>query len=258
MKAKWLGTAAILLTLAVAYPSTNHEHHVLFQTSTISALLVGVYDGELTFKELRRHGDFGLGTFNHLDGEMVALEGRFYQVKTDGVAYPVSDTMRTPFADVTFFKPDRTTGSSQAMDLPQLQRYLDSLVESRNVACGFRIDGAFDFVKTRSVPAQIKPYPPLVEAAKHQATFEFHNVKGTLVGFRTPTYMAGVNVPGYHFHFLTQDRKHGGHVFDCRPKKITVALEALPQFLMELPPTEAFRDADLEELKQKELEKVEK
>src|SRR5207249_10961718 len=77
----------------------------LVQYSTINALLTGVYDGDMTFGELRRHGDFGLGTFNALDGEMIALDGRYYQITADGAVKPVRDDVRTPFAVVTHFYP---------------------------------------------------------------------------------------------------------------------------------------------------------
>src|SRR5436190_10893345 len=83
----------------------------LFQYSTINALLTGVYDGDMTFGELRRYGDFGLGTFNALDGEMIALDGRYYQVTADGAVQPVRDDMRTPFAVVAHFHP----GASQTL-----------------------------------------------------------------------------------------------------------------------------------------------
>jgi len=71
------------------------QEEKVFQVSTIKALLAGVYDGEVTFGQLKQQGDLGLGTLNGLDGEMVAVDGRFYQIKTDGVAYPVSDQTKT-------------------------------------------------------------------------------------------------------------------------------------------------------------------
>src|SRR4028118_424870 len=80
-------------------------HHTLFQTSTIDALLHGEYDGDVDFEELGGRGDFGLGTLEALDGEMVALDGGFYQVKADGRAYEIEPRARTPFAVVTFFEP---------------------------------------------------------------------------------------------------------------------------------------------------------
>jgi len=76
---------------------------VLFQTSTFDALDKGVAEGEVTIKNLKQHGDFGIGTFNAVDGEMVVLDGNCYQIKMDGVAYPVDDSMKTPFSFVTSF-----------------------------------------------------------------------------------------------------------------------------------------------------------
>ena len=76
------------------------------------------------------------------------------------------------------------------------------------------IQGEFSYVKTRSVPAQEKPYPPLAEVTKNQPTFEFTDVTGTMVGFRCPPYVTGINVPGYHLHFLTDDRTAGGHLLE--------------------------------------------
>jgi acetolactate decarboxylase len=73
-------------------------HHALFQTSTIDALLHGEYDGDVDFAELSGRGDFGLGTLEALDGEMVALDGGFYQVKADGRAHEIDPRARTPFA----------------------------------------------------------------------------------------------------------------------------------------------------------------
>jgi len=84
------------------------KNDVVFQSSTINTLLKGIYDGDVTFGELKRNGDFGLGTFNALDGEMIGLAGTFYQIKADGVAYPVEDSVKTPFAGVSFFAPDDT------------------------------------------------------------------------------------------------------------------------------------------------------
>src|SRR5215213_11187751 len=83
----------------------EREHHVLFQASTIGALLDGAYDGDLSFAELAEHGDLGLGTLNGLDGEMIALDGEFYRADVDGHIDDVAPEERTPFAVVTQFEP---------------------------------------------------------------------------------------------------------------------------------------------------------
>ena len=199
--------------LAVTVCGCSHlqkDRDVLFQTSTINALLEGIYDGETTYGELKQHGDFGLGTFNGLDGEMVGLDGKFYQVKADGIAYPVSDSAKTPFAVVTFFKTDKTVLLKKAEDYSQLKQYLDYSLPTKNIFYAIKIEGVFKYIKTRSVPGQTKPYPPLVEVTKNQPIFEFHNVKGTIVGFRCPVYVKGINVPGYHLHFITKNKKARG------------------------------------------------
>lgn len=246
-------------------PQTNDEvlpqqvnEDVLFQTSTIDALLEGVYDGDITFGELKAHGDFGLGTFNDLDGEMLELDGNVYQIKTDGVAYPVDDSMSTPFSVVTFFEPDEKIFLNKTMNNTQFPDYLESRFPTKNIIYAIKIKGNFDYIKTRSVPSQNKPYPKLVEVTKNQSIFEFHKVNGTIIGFWLPVYMKGINVPGYHFHFITDDRTAGGHVLEYILSNSSIEIDYTSGFLMELPETEDFYKVNLEEDKQAELEKVEK
>ncbi|HUV03330.1 MAG TPA: acetolactate decarboxylase [Desulfobacteria bacterium] len=165
------------------YYSDQSQDDSLTQVSTIDALLNGLYDGVTPWGELKEYGDFGIGTFDGLDGEMIVEKGVCYQVKVDGVAYPVTDTMTVPFAAVTFFDVDRELPVSDGMNYTQLQDYLGSSIEERNIFYAVRIDGTFDYVKTRSLPGQEKPYPPLVEVTANQSTFDFHDVRGTIVGF---------------------------------------------------------------------------
>ena len=228
------------------------------KTSTINALLEGVYDGDITFGELKEHGDFGLGTVNQLDGEMIALDGIFYQIKSDGIAYPVDASMKTPFAVVTFFEPDKTLLIDKPLDNKGLAHYLDNLLPTDNIFYAVKIVGIFDYIKARSVPIQNKPYPPLVDVVKEQKIFEFHNVHGTILGFRFPEYMKGLNVPGYHLHFITDDRRAGGHVLEFKIKNVHVEIDSINDFFMVLPGTADFYNLNLTEDKKKQLEKIEK
>jgi acetolactate decarboxylase len=220
--------------------------------------MAGVYDGDLTFQSLARHGDFGLGTFEALDGEMIALDGAFYQIKADGRVSPVAGSMKTPFAQVTFFKPGRTHMIEMPLTYQQLLAYVDRLLPSHNLPYAIRVEGLFTSVKTRSIPRQQKPYPPLAQAAKKQAVFELANVKGVIVAFRYPAYLAGVNMPGYHCHFITADRRAGGHLLDCRVEGATVAVDALANFCLRLPDSQEFLQSDLAGDRRHELEKIEK
>jgi len=234
------------------------KNDVVFQSSTINALLKGIYDGDVTFGELKRNGDFGLGTFNGLDGEMIGLAGIFYQIKADGVAYPVEDSVKTPFAVVSFFTPDDTLKLDTADSYTQLKQHIDGLLPSQNIFYAIRIDGNFKYIKTRSVPGQQKPYPPLVEVVKEQSIFEFHDIDGTIVGFRSPGYVQGINVPGYHLHFITKDRNAGGHLLECRMQEVTLQIDHINNFFMALPHGGEFYITDLAQDKKKDVEIVEK
>jgi len=232
--------------------------HEVFQNSTINALLEGVYDGSITYGELRRHGDFGLGTFNALDGEMIAVDGGFYQVKADGIAYSVADDQRTPFATVLFFRPALRRSLTASLDYEQLQTLVDGLMEGPNLFYAVRVDGRFASVTTRSVPRQEKPYPPLAEVAKTQPVFHLDNVSGTLAGFRFPDFARGLNVPGFHLHFLTEDRRAGGHVLDLVLECGEVAIDASARFHLELPTDPIFLHADLDRVPGDELDRAER
>jgi acetolactate decarboxylase len=213
----------------------QHAHHTLFQTSTIDALLEGKYDGDVSFAELEERGDFGLGTLDALDGEMIALGGSFYQVKADGQAYAIDKRQRTPFAVVTFFEPNLSRTVSTSMNYETFVAYLDRLVSGETSCYAVRLDGWFSYVKTRSVPRQRKPYPPLAEVVQHQPTFEFHDVLGSLIGFRFPLYAQGLNVAGYHFHFITADRCAGGHVLKFRLAHGELRIDREADLQLELP-----------------------
>jgi acetolactate decarboxylase len=238
-------------------PQGNDD--TLFQISTINALLDGDYTGAMTFGELKRHGTFGLGTFDALDGEMIGLEGGFYQIKTDGVAYPVTDSMTTPFAVVTIFDADTTVPSQNGMDYDGLKKYLDGEIPDKSIFYAIKIEGTFNYIKTRSVPKQQEPYPPLVEVVKEQTIFELHDVEGIIVGFRCPdSVKGGVNVPGYHLHFITKDRKAGGHLLACQLHDGTIAIDYTSEFYMVLPQHEsAQQKSDLNKDRSEDLKKVE-
>ena len=213
----------------------EREPHVIFQTSTIDALLDGAYDGDVTFGQLRDHGDFGLGTFEACDGEMIAVEGAFFRAAVDGSVAPVSDSERTPFAVVTFFEPGISRTIDGLFDQAALLALLDSQLDASAACHALRIDGHFDYVRARSVPRQRKPYPPLAEVAKEQRIFVLEDLIGTVVGFRFPDYAQGINVAGYHLHFVSEDRRCGGHVLDCRLRSAVIAIDHSSELHVELP-----------------------
>ncbi|MDP6633590.1 MAG: acetolactate decarboxylase [Phycisphaerae bacterium] len=230
---------------------------VVYQYSTINALLEGVYDGRMTCGQLVRHGDFGLGTFNALDGEMVVIDSKVYKIRSDGKAYRAPSSEKTPFAMVAKFKPNMIF-IIEHDGQPTLEQLLEYKVPDSNLPQAIRIDGHFKYVKVRSVPKQKRPYRRLARIVDDQAVFELKDVRGTLLGFAIPPYMAGVNMPGYHFHFITEDRSRGGHVLKCRTGHVEMQIDEIPELHLVLPESGDFLKANLSGDKSGELHKVEK
>ena len=219
-------------------------HKTLYQVSTSSALVEGVYQGAVTIGVLRSHGNLGLGTFEQLDGEMVVLDGKFFQVRSDGSVHPVADDVLTPFAVVTEFSPDAAVVLDDCRDLAGLTSRFDELRTTDNVFYALRVDARFDYIKTRAM-CKTEEGVPLAVAAGTQPEFEFTDISGTLVGFWSPEYAKAFNVPGYHLHFISDDRRHGGHLLQCRGKDLSLKLQRETNVQVALPETEDFFKANL-------------
>ena len=223
----------------------ERDPHVLFQASTIGALLDGAFDGDLSFGELAEHGDLGLGTLNGLDGEMIALDGEFFRADVDGAIHRVPPEARTPFAVVTRFEAEVDERLEGKLSHDELLARLDALVPAATSSCAIRLDGRFELVHARSVPAQTPPYRPLTEVVAEQHVFDFEDVAGTMLGFRFPAYAEGIEVGGYHLHFISEDRARGGHVLDSRSSGLRARLDPSNDLHVELPPRIDLSDPDL-------------
>lgn len=233
--------AGTLADLAAGDGAAVHE---VFQASTLAALLAGAFDGDLTFGELARHGDLGLGTLNGLDGEMICVDGRFLRADAEGAVAEIPPGARTPFAVVTRFEPTVALDLDGPLSHHELITELNRRAPPGSPTCAVRADGEFELVHARSVPRQELPYRTLAEVAADQHEFDFEHVEGTIVGFRFPDYADGIELPGYHLHFVDAGRRRGGHVLACRPRRLRVQIDHSSRLHMELPPGVALPDQD--------------
>lgn len=254
----WMILSACFILVSASSFAENDDRDVLYQNSTIQALSQGLYDGDISCRELKEHGNMGTGTFSSLDGEMVYIDDVFYQIKSDGKAYKASLDMLTPFAAVVFFSPDSRVDMVGMDNYNALKDFLDANIPTLNDFYAIKITGTFKYVKTRSVPKQEKPYPLLTTITATQPEFEFTEIKGTLVGFRFPSYMKGVNVPGYHFHFIDEAKTVGGHVLECQTEAATAEIDGKSKFFMQLPRSNEFMSLDLSGDKEINIDKAEK
>lgn len=229
----------------------------VFITAPLAALVEGIYRADTTIGSLRAKGDLGIGTFNDLDGEMVLLDGTVYCLRPEGDAELIGDEVRTPFALATAFEGDTEERFEEPVAEAGFEHALLDLIPSPNLMYAIRIDGRFDYVRARSVPKQ-NNYLPLAEIAKLQTVFEFRGVEGTIAGFFTPAFLAGVHMPGLHLHFITADRTRGGHLLGAAPNGVTVKLQHAPSIELGLPLTLDFLTMERTRDMQADLDKVER
>jgi acetolactate decarboxylase len=228
-------TLVVLILFAAFYELTLPEQDTLYQVSAFNVFSVGNFEGNVTYAELAKHGNFGIGTLNDLDGEMIAFNGKFYQIPTDDSPKQIGSTEKTPYATVTFFSSDYTFQVVNVSSYLQLTEDINCTLPNFNAIYAIKVHGFFDFAQTRSVPIQTKPYPNLSEAVKNQTVFDLNGVEGTLAGFFFPNSMNGVDYIGYHLHFLTDDHTAGGHLLECNIKNAIVEIDQINNYHLLIP-----------------------
>ncbi len=244
------GTVLIFSLLLIAQEEPNSKRfdgygtNSLFQVSTLDALSLGLYGGVYSIGDLKQQGDFGLGTFEGIDGEMTILNGQFYHFHSDGILTEEPDQSRVPFAAITKFRPE-ICFTANGLSLDQLGQQIDSYLPSPNLFYAVRIHGHFSALTTRAIPKLLPPYPPLSEAVAEEVKFPFQNVNGTLVVFRCPAWVKGINQVGYHYHFVSDDHTSGGHALSFMTGPITVEVQVLRKNSVWLPDEGPFLTAPL-------------
>jgi alpha-acetolactate decarboxylase len=108
--------------------------HTLFQVSTSGALVAGLYEKEVDVKSILEHGDFGLGTFANLDGEMVVLDGRVYQVQGTGRVSEASPDAGAPFAVVTRFSPQADVETARPSRISKTSKLAATNTATRRIS----------------------------------------------------------------------------------------------------------------------------
>lgn len=231
--------------------------NTLYLCAPVNALVEGIYEQNIPFGEVRKYGDFGLGTFDCLDGEMVMLDGTVYQIASDGRVRRIEGEAGTPFSCVTFYQPFSHEDLNAHMAYDEFLAWLQSLLPSPNLCYALRVEGTFDSVAVRSVPKQ-ESYRPLVEVAAEQPVFRFSKIEGTLAGFFTPSFLGSLNVPGLHLHFLSADLNHGGHLLTCEPFRVRVGVQILSRVELALPMSLDYLTWDFRRDTERDLHKAEK
>lgn len=217
----------------------------LYQYSTMGALVGGMFDGVFSIDDVLKNGNYGIGTLEGLNGELFIKEGIAYVIESSGTIREVALGERSPFASVTFFESQKTLKITEALTKEQLDIEMLQAIEGMNSFHAVKVTGTFKTIKARAAKKQESPYPKLVEAVKAQGYFDFEDTTGTLFGFYTPRFIQGIGVAGYHVHYLSDDLRSGGHVFDFVTDDVTVELALMNEVTMMMPDTPRYRHNDL-------------
>lgn len=220
----------------------------LHQYSNIAALTEGVAANGTKIENVLKYGDLGLGTFGELRGEMIVMDGVVYRATIDGqVSTPDPAETDTPFMAVTHFAPEVET-CVRIANLTDFSAQLPSWwgeVSIRNQFVSYRLDGTFT-LRIRAPPGQAFPRENLAGVSSRQVEWTHTNITGSMVGFHTPKYAAQINAAGDHLHFISEDRKIGGHVLEFKTEgKATVKLARMPSYHIEVPTDGQFAEMDL-------------
>ncbi len=225
--------------------ATHKRKPKMYQTGTINSLINAVYDGDVCVAELKEHGDFGLGTFDMVDGEMIVCDNVYYRADVDGNLEVVTDDTSTPFAVVNKFKPNQEIGLNNKK-YEDLEKYLLNFFPSKNMIYAIKIEGKFKSILLRSEACQPRTYRKMNETMPDlQKTFTKTDIEGVLVGVWFPQYLEQLNVPGFHFHFVDKDRHVGGHVYNFELEKGHAYIQELKSLQVDLIDNDEFATAEL-------------
>lgn len=228
--------------------------NMVFQYSTVDAFVQGLYDGEMTFSDILKHGNFGIGGQNQLNGEILILDGVVYEMLYDGQTHVVPGDRKTSLAWVTHFTRQPSI-EVEAKSKSQFEQWLKTQIHANQIYA-IRIEGTFDRMFTRSMPPQTKPYQNLTSIIDQQCEMDWELAKGVMVGFWFPKYVRGINMPAFHFHFLPNDRLNGGHVLDFHASSIQVEIMKADGLSFQLPDTKAFNDLKLPTMTEQQSDEI--
>ena len=258
--ATFLTGALLFNTTAADAASHKSNRETIYQVALLQSLTMGYFDGSITVKDLKTHGDTGIGTFEGLDGEMIVLDGVVYRANQQCKINVVADKVTVPFSNVTFFDKDFSVNLNNVADKDTIEKILDEHVDKhgRNSFYVVKISGEFASMHVRSESGAEKPYPTLVEALKTQNEVTRENIRGTVVGLYCPDFMNSLNSTGWHFHFISEDKKFGGHILGMTINRAEAQFDKTDAFRMNLPKMNNFNELNFKKDLSEEIRIAEK
>ncbi len=211
------------------YGDETNTSSLLYQAGSFAILEKGEYSEVFSIDEMNRLGDFGVGGFEDMDGELLQLDGTVYQITIDGVVNTPPGDTGVCFGNTLKFTPESSYTIQETSSLEELNTIIRESLPDPEQIYAVRVDGPFTNLSFRSIPSQEEPYPPLSAVIDNQSVFHLENATGTIAGFWFPEWMDGVNYAGFHLHFITDARDAGGHILNAESGETTLSIQEVDQ-----------------------------
>lgn len=224
------------------------DEDVFYHYSIWEAFVNKIYDGNLTAGELKQKGTIGLGSYNSLDGELIMLDGILYEALGNGTVIVVNDSTKIAYANTAFYEEDKSLKLENLTNYDVLRKQINEQISSKNFFYSFKIHGTFETLKLGGVPKQEKPYTQGLDVLiPNRPIFDRKNSTGTMVGFYCPDFIGKINVAGYHFHFISDDKKSAGHVMEfSNASNLEGGFKRIAKYQFDLPETSEYENVNLE------------
>ena len=223
--------------------SSKKTEKSFFQYNIWGAFVNRVFDGSLTVTQLKSKGDIGLGSFDLLDGEMVMVDGVPYRITEDGVVSVGKPNDEIVYADATFFNKEQEFTTNENVNFDSLRKQINTYLPSPNNFYAFKITGEFDNIKVGGLHKQSPPFNTGLDVLiPARPVFTSQKIKGTMIGFFCPSFIGDINAAGFHFHFISEDKKLGGHVMELSATKpLKIEMQKMINYEFKLPESSEFQ-----------------
>ena len=225
-----------------------HTENTVHQYSPTIALLNSIYEGDFTPQQMIQQGNIGIGTVNHLEGELIAVDGIVYTIDAEGGIKVAPNDLESPNMTMINFQAKQTIAVKNITSLAGLNTALDKYRPSKNSFYAYKVKGEFSYLKMASAHKVENEDVSLFEYLDTRVMYTRENIKGTLVGLFTPSYLGNIVIPGMHFHFLSEDIKLGGHLEDIKFDNLMIEVQEINQVNLQLPNVEKFRTKELKDV----------
>lgn len=216
----------------------------LYQYGTIGSLMAGAMDGTETITDFLTHGDFGIGTMDGVDGELVVLNGEAFKASATGEVIRLTGPEKLPYGAIAHFHANHHFSVTDELANEQVEELVLRNMRSKNLFAGVKISGTFKKMHTRAMPKQTPPYIRFSEV--EQPNFYAEEIQGTIVGFYSPALFHGTSVAGFHVHFISDDRQFGGHVLDYVVSDVQVEIQDYTDLIQDFPKVAEFLDTEFD------------